>query len=117
MNYTNSRIAEVAELLRARMQELVDKSEILKAVELRALYSEIPTLPAEERGAFGKETNQLKAELEQLVAEHQEQAEALPPIDITAPFDANVSVDKRPKLLGAEDGSRETEHHDRQRED
>lgn len=106
MSYQNARIAEVADALKNRLGELQDKSEILKAVELRALYAEIPTLPAEERGTFGKEINQLKAELEQMVAEHQEQAEALPPIDVTAPFDVNVPADKRPKLLTADDGSR-----------
>ncbi len=106
MSYQNSRVAEVAETLKKRLGELEDKSEVLKAVELRALYSEIPTLPAEERGPFGKEINELKAELEQMVAEHQEKAEALPPIDVTAPFDSNVPADKRPKLLTADKGSR-----------
>jgi len=105
MSYQNHRVAEVAETLTKRLGELADKTEILKAVELRALYAEIPTLPAEERGAFGKEINQLKTELERLAAEHQAQAEALPPIDVTAPFDVNIPADKRPKLLTADRGS------------
>lgn len=106
MNYQNPRIADVAEQLRARFNELADKTELLKATELRALYAEIPTLPPEERGAFGKELNQLKTELEKLVADHQEAAEALPAIDITAPFDVNVPADKRPHLLTADNGSK-----------
>ena len=106
MNYQNSRVAEVADLLNKRFAELADKSEILKAVELKALYAEIPTLPTDQRGAFGKEINQLKTELEQMVAEHQEQAQTLPPIDVTAPFDINVPADHRPKLLTADQGSR-----------
>jgi phenylalanyl-tRNA synthetase alpha chain len=106
MNYQNPRIAEVAEALRARMQELSDKSDILKSVELKGLYAEIPTLPPDQRGAFGKEINQLKAELEQLVAEHKEQAEALPLIDVTAPFDTNTPPEQRPRLLSADHGSR-----------
>lgn len=106
MSYQNPRIAEVADALKKRFDELEDKTEVLKAVELRALYAEIPNLPAEERGSFGKEINQLKAELEQLVAQHQEQAEALPPIDVTAPFDVNVPADKRPALMTADRGSR-----------
>jgi phenylalanyl-tRNA synthetase alpha chain len=105
MSYQNPRVAEVAELLKRRFDELADKSDVLKAVELRALYGEIPALPPEERGTFGKEINQLKSELEQMVAEHQEQAEALPPIDVTAPFDLNVPADKRPKPLTADSGS------------
>ncbi|MGF7228783.1 MAG: phenylalanine--tRNA ligase subunit alpha [Candidatus Saccharibacteria bacterium] len=106
MNYTNPRIAEVADVLRARFDELQTKADIVKAVELKALYAEIPTLPPEERGVFGKEINQLKQELESMVAAHQEQAEALAPIDVTAPFDINVPPAKRPTLLGAEFGSK-----------
>jgi phenylalanyl-tRNA synthetase alpha chain len=105
MNYQNSRIATVAGLLQARFNELQDKSEILKAVELRALYAEIPTLQAEERGAFGKEINRLKTDLEQMVAAHQEAAAVLPPIDISAPFDMNLPAGKRPELLSAAQGS------------
>lgn len=106
MNYQNLRVAEVAETLKGRFAGLADKSEILKAVELRALYAEIPALPPEERAAFGKEINALKGELEEMVAAHAEQAETLPPIDVTAPFDLNVPADKRPKLLTADHGSR-----------
>ncbi len=105
MNYTNPRIAEVAEALKVRFNELAVKADITKAVELKALYAEIPTLAPEDRATFGKEINQLRQELEQLVAEHQEQAEALDPIDVTAPFDINVPPAKRPKLLGVEQGS------------
>jgi len=105
MSYQNPRIAEVADLLKERLSQLENKADILKATELRALYAEIPTLAPEERGGFGKEINQLKQELEQIIAEHQEQLEALPPIDVTAPFDSNVPADKRPGLLTADKGS------------
>lgn len=106
MNYQNPRIAEVAAMLRDRFAELEVKADITKAVELRALYAEIPTLAPEERGAFGKEINMLKQELEGLLAEHQEKAEALPPIDVTAPFDKNVPAAARPALLSVEQGSK-----------
>jgi phenylalanyl-tRNA synthetase alpha chain len=106
MSYQNPRIAEVAGQLRVRFDTLTQKADILKAIELKALYGEIPTLPPEERGMFGKEINQLKNELEQLVAEHQEKAEALPPIDVSAPFDVNTASDKRPRVLRSTDGSR-----------
>ncbi len=105
MNYQNARIADVAEMLVARLETLEQKTDILKAPELRGLYAEIPTLPAEERGAFGKEINILKQVLESEIAKYQEKAEALPPIDVTAPFDINVSADKRPQLLPAENGT------------
>lgn len=105
MNYQNARIAEVAGQLRSRFAELEHKPDILKATELRALYAEIPTLPNEQRGEFGKEINTLKKELEQLIADHQEQAEALPAIDVTAPFDKNVPADQRPALFASDRGS------------
>lgn len=106
MNYDNPRIAAAAETLQTRLAELQDKAEILKAVELRALYAEIPTLPAEERASFGKEINKLKQDLEAQVAAHREQVESLPPLDVTAPFDVNVVPEKRPQLLGSQSGSR-----------
>lgn len=106
MSYSNPRIAEVADTLKARLATLEVKSDILKAVELKALYSEIPTLPAEQRGSFGKEINDLKAELEELVAQASDAAEELTPIDVTAPFDINVAPDKRPRLLSSELGSK-----------
>lgn len=105
MNYSNPRIAEVAATLKDRLGSLDNKSDILKAVELKALFAEIPTLPPEQRGPFGKEINQLRTELEGLVIAHQEQAETLPPIDVTAPFDINTPADNRPSLLTADHGS------------
>lgn len=93
-------------MLKQRFAELTNKPEILRSVELRALYGEIPQLPAEERGPFGKELNQLRAELQEMVDQASEQAEALPPIDVTAPFDVNVPADKRPGLLPSETGSK-----------
>jgi phenylalanyl-tRNA synthetase alpha chain len=103
MSYSYPQIAETAELLRARFDTLETKADVLKAVELRALYAEIPTIPAEERAAFGKEINQLKAELDELMAAHRDEAEVLPAIDVTAPFDVNTPV---PTLLPAVDGSK-----------
>ncbi len=106
MVYQNKKIADVAEVLKKRLGGLDDKAAILRAPELRALYAEIPLLAPEERAGFGKEINELKADLERLIAEHKEQAEALPPIDVTAPFDANTPADKRPRHLDAAQGSK-----------
>lgn len=106
MSYQNSRIADTAELLKKRFAELDNKSEILRAVELKALFEEIKTMPPEERSAYGQSVNQLQAELRQLVAESHDEAEALPPIDVTAPFGINTPADQRPKLLPAEQGSK-----------
>jgi len=103
MEYQNQNVQTAAELLKKRFAELANKADILKAVELRALYAEIPTLPAEERSGFGQEINALRTELQAMVDASQEQAEALPPIDVTAPFDVNTP---RPALLPSETGSK-----------
>ena len=99
MSYSNIRIAEVAELLKNRLSELETKADILKAVELKALYSEIPTLPSEQRAAFGKELNDLKNELTELAGNDAADGKTLKPIDVTAPFDVNTPPKERPQLL------------------
>jgi phenylalanyl-tRNA synthetase alpha chain len=106
MSYQNSRIAEVAEVLKKRTEELKDAAEIMRAVELRALYDEIKTLPAGERAEFGKEVNALKQELQGLVDSKKQSVDTMEPIDVTAPFDVNVSSDKKPRLLASDQGSR-----------
>lgn len=105
MNYTIARIQITAALLRERFETLENKADIRRAVELRALAAELPQLPVEERAGFGRELNQLKHELEELIASHQKNTEALPPIDVTAPFDVNTPQKARPALLASELGS------------
>lgn len=107
MNYQNPRINEVAGVLRERLATLSNKADVLKAVELKALFDEIKTLPAEERGAFGKEANELRQELTQVVADAAaaEESAAIIPIDVTAPFDLNVNPALRPKVLPSNQGS------------
>lgn len=106
MDYQNSRVAEVANVLRERLGTLENRQDILRAVELKALYAEIPTLHEDERASFGKEINQLKAELQSLVDQHQETDEVVEAIDVTAPFDINVPANKKPRLLSSESGNK-----------
>lgn len=106
MHYDNPKITEVANTLVQRFQALKNKRDILKAPELRALYAEMPQLSPESRPAFGQEVNKLKQHLEKLVAEHGSAEEPLPRIDVTAPFDVNVGLDKRPRLLSSAVGSK-----------
>lgn len=106
MNYSNPRIAEVAAMLFKRLEETEDKSSILRATELHALYAEIPTLAQEERGAFGKELNMLKTELTEKVAAHTDAAVVRTPFDVTAPYDENITPKQRPTLLGPSKGSK-----------
>lgn len=108
MSYKNNRIAAVAAVLQLRLKSLQNKANILKALELKALYAEIPTLPTEERATFGKELNDLRAELQLLIKKSNavdNARDARPPIDVTAPFDINIPAGKQPQLLPARRGS------------
>lgn len=96
-------IATTRELLLQRFDSLTQKSDILKAPELKALYAEIPRLPADERGAFGKAVNELKVECEELVRKFESAiVTELPAIDVTAPFDINATM---PPLLPSNHGT------------
>ncbi len=106
MTYSNKKIADVAAELEKRIKTLDDKSSILRATELRALYAEIPTLPEEKRADFGKEINVLKDYLQKLVDQAQDEQEAAEPIDVTAPFDRNIPKAERPRLLSSKFGSK-----------
>lgn len=107
MSYKNTHIAEVAELLKRQLNDAQDKTSILKAPELRALYAEIPSQPMDKRAEYGKEVNKLKVELEKLISlADGVEPSVLEPIDVTAPFDINVPADKRPRLLNTETGSK-----------
>lgn len=106
MSYKNKQIADVAKTLKAQLEKADDKRVVLRSPELRGLYAQIGSLPANQRAAFGQEVNQLKTELDELIATHQDSEESLTPIDVTAPFDVNTPADKRPHLLTSDTGSR-----------
>lgn len=78
---------------------------VLRSAELKDLFNKIKDLPAEQRGPFGQEINKLRGELESILQSKQDEAEALPALDITAPFDANLKPEQKPKLLPGENGS------------
>lgn len=75
---------------------------VLRSVELKNLFDQIKTLPAEERASFGQEINQLRQKLQAILDEHQDKTEDKPPIDVTAPMDLNAPI---PDLLPATEGS------------
>lgn len=95
-------ISSVRNELLARYETLDDKSEILKAVELKQLFSKITEIPVEERSEFGRAINQLSKELKEKVKNDSRVDENLPTIDVTALFDVNS---KLPNLLPTESGS------------
>ncbi|HEX5744254.1 MAG TPA: phenylalanine--tRNA ligase subunit alpha [Candidatus Saccharimonadales bacterium] len=79
---------------------------VLRSAELRALFDELKTLPPDKKGAYGKEVNALRAELQELLEQGRDEEQAREPIDITAPFDANLKAGEKPKLLPSEQGTR-----------
>lgn len=90
--------------LKSRAQD--GDSSVMRSAELKSLFDQLKTMPADERGAFGQEVNALRQQLQALLDAKKDEAEALPPIDITAPFDPNLTADQKPKLLPAEQGSK-----------
>ncbi|MGH7218476.1 MAG: phenylalanine--tRNA ligase subunit alpha [Candidatus Microsaccharimonas sp.] len=78
--------------------------EVLKAPEIRELYGTIGTLSPEERGAFGKQVNEVKLAVEAAVEARENELESadIAPIDVTAPWDVNADA---PQLLATEHGS------------
>ncbi len=78
---------------------------VLKSIELKSLFDELKTLPAEQRGAFGKELNDFRKELENTVRSQSDQQSELPPIDVTAPWADNTAPIDRPTVLAAPRGS------------
>lgn len=94
--------------LRVQLLERINTSDdprsVMKADELKQLYTIIPTLEPNERGNFGKTVNILKGELELAIvaredAMHDDTVESL---DITAPWDVNTAS---PQLLPTERGT------------
>jgi phenylalanyl-tRNA synthetase alpha chain len=101
MTYKNVDIAKVAADLLPRAKD--GDQTVLRDISLKALFDQLKTLPAEERGVFGAEVNKLRMELGELLAGQKNKAEEVEPIDVTAPFDVNAK--KRPVFLSPELGS------------
>jgi len=93
----------LADSLKQRARE--GDHSVLRSPELRGLFDQLKNLPQDQRSAFGQEVNQLRQELTSLLDQAKNQAEALPPIDVTAPFDVNTPAAKRPHLLPTEQGT------------
>lgn len=87
-------IDQIRKTLLERVAVETTPREVLKASELKELYAGIGTLPPEERSAYGKQINDLKAALEQAISDRESELESavLPPVDVTAPWDVNVGA-------------------------
>ncbi|MBC7746580.1 phenylalanine--tRNA ligase subunit alpha [Pedobacter sp.] len=100
-------VAATAQLLKQRITELATPRDVLKASELKALFGAIKDQPENERQAYGQAVNALRQELESLIVDREQaaQAEAVVSIDVTAPWDINTVPADRPRLFSADEGS------------
>lgn len=97
-------IDTVRQELLERIATTDDPKSILRANELKQLYTVIPTLDPAERGAYGKAINDLKLALEAAIIARETELEdaTIQPLDVTAPWDVNSQA---PSLLPTEQGS------------
>lgn len=99
---------ETIERLRPILLERIKHSDaprdVLKADEIKQLYTTIPTLEPSERSAFGKAVNEFKQVLEVAAKtrENELESQAVDPIDVTAPWDVNSTL---PNLFPTEQGT------------
>ncbi len=78
---------------------------VLRSNELKSLMDQIKTLAPEQRGQYGQAINALKQDIQAALDAHQNTVSDLPPIDVTAPWDANITIAERPALLPTANGS------------
>jgi phenylalanyl-tRNA synthetase alpha chain len=85
-------IEDIRKNLLAQISTSDSPRELLKVPELKQVYATIKTLQPEERGAYGKQANELKLALELAVTEREANLEdaTVEPLDITAPWDVNT---------------------------
>lgn len=105
MAYTIPEVATAAEQLQKQFELLTDKRAILRAPELKQLFGLIKDAPVDQRKQFGAEINALKLEVESWVADINVTQDSRQSIDVTAPFGANTSAEKRPATLHAAQGT------------
>jgi len=104
MAYTYKEVAEAADYLKEIFEKSEDKRSVLRDPAFRNLYSRIKDMPADQKAAYGAEVNSLKDEVDSWL-ENLNSDEKLSPIDVTAPFDTNTALSKRPCLLSSQQGT------------
>lgn len=97
-------VNDVKDRLVAQIATSDSPREILKTPQLKQLYAAITSLPAGERGDYGRSINQLKQALEVAISERESELEdgAVVVLDVTAPWDKNTGPQS---LLPAESGT------------
>lgn len=105
MPYSIPEVATAAEKLKKQFEGLQDKRSILRSEELKSLFGNIKNAPPELRAQYGAEINQLKQEVQSWVEQLDIAVDDRPSIDVTAPFDENVSPELRNALLPVQHGT------------
>lgn len=87
-------IEATREVLLAQVKTASDPRVVLKAPELKALYSAISTIEPEQRAAYGKAVNDLRQSLLTAIEarEAAQESAMVDAIDVTAPWEANSSL-------------------------
>ena len=98
------KIDDVRSLLKARLSDMANPRDILKAPELKELMGHIRELPKEDRADFGAKVNALRGELIEAVeeAEKTKQQATIKPLDTV---ERCVVVPDRPEFLSVEQAS------------
>jgi phenylalanyl-tRNA synthetase alpha chain len=67
--------------------------DILRSPDIKALYSQLPSLAPEKRSEFGKAVNDLKVEVEAAIEAREAELDSaeVVPLDVTAPWDVNTT--------------------------
>lgn len=78
---------------------------VLRSTELKSLFDEIKNLPAEKRSEYGQSVNSLRQELNEILNQQKNDSDQRPAIDVSAPFDPNLSLEQKPKFLPSQLGS------------
>jgi len=94
---------EIRDKLKAKAQA-GDRS-VLRSPAFKSLFDAIKTLPPDQRSTYGATVNSLRKELEDILDKTADEVQALPALDITAPYGINTTASSRPKLLECTLGS------------
>lgn len=98
----NTEVNKTRDLLFKKYDQLENKADILKAPELKSLFSLIPKADPNKRAALGLAINELQQELRRKLESESSAVQQKTPIDVTAPMDVNAEI---PMVLSALNGT------------
>lgn len=85
-------IEDVRKNLMAAIATAEVPRDVLRSTELKGLYKQLTNLPVEQRSEFGKAVNELKVQLESVIADRETVLDNsdIETIDVSAPWDVNT---------------------------